>query len=285
MSRIKALINPMSGSVPDNADLRLAEALEGLGESCETTTLNSDNFLEAIEGAISDAPDMIIVWSGDGTIACALEKAGDSGPPILALPGGTMNLFHKQIHGGDCDWQGCLKACLTEGRTIDVPAGVAGDRRFYVAAMLGSLTDLAAPREAIRKGHILEAVQTLAGSDVLDLRTDMTFDLLDDGRSEHKGHATAAAIFVGDHTSDVLEFAYIDPDNPFELAAAGFGALLSDWRKASGVTSLRALEVALAHEKDYELRATFDGEPLRIASGTGFSRISKAGRSLSAMIE
>lgn len=285
MSRIKALINPLSGSVPEDADKLLAEALSDLGESCETIMLDEDNFSSAIDQAFQGSPEVVIVWSGDGTVACALEKAGDAGPPVLPLPGGTMNLFHKQIHRGACEWQDCLKACLTSGMEIDVPAGLAGDRRFYVAAMTGNLTDLAAPREAIRKGRILEAIETLAGSDVLDLRTDMTFDLISHEQQKQSGFATAAAMFVGDHTSSALEFAYIDPDNPLELAAAGFGALVSDWRDASGVTTMHAHEVALSHEKGYELRTTLDGEPVRLPSGTKFRRLAKAGRAISAMIE
>ena len=285
MSRIKALINPLSGSVPEDADKLLAQALDEFGESCETILLDEDNFTSAIEETFQGSPEIVIVWSGDGTVACALQKAGDAGPPILPLPGGTMNLFHKQIHRGACEWQDCLKASLTSGKQIDVPAGIAGDHRFYVAAMTGSLTDLAAPREAIRKGRILEAIQTLAGSDVLDLRTDMTFDLISDEHGKRSGFATAAAMFVGDHTSSALEFAYIDPDNHIELAAVGFGALVSDWRDASGVSTMLANEVALSHEKGHGLRATLDGEPVRLPSGTKFRRLAKAGRAISAMIE
>ena len=80
----------------------------------------------------------------------------------------------------------------------------------------------------------------------------------------------------------MLEFAYIDPDNPLELAAAGFGALFDDWRNASGVTSEHIRSGKLEHERGLDLRVTLDGEPVRLTSGTRFTRIAKAGRALSA---
>ena len=186
------LVNPRSGSVPEDAEQKLRDALEGHGEKADFTLLDGDDIASPIQACLESSPDMIIVWSGDGTVACALEKTGPSGPPILPLPGGTMNLFHKQIHGGACEWDHCLERGLKKGRQIDVPAGRAGDRNFYVAAMAGNLTDFAAPREAIRKGRLLEAIQTLSGSDALDLRTTMTFrsESKDDKVSE--GYATAA---------------------------------------------------------------------------------------------
>lgn len=276
------LVNPRSGSVPEDAEQKLRDALEGHGEKGDFTLLDGDDIASPIQACLESSPDMIIVWSGDGTVACALEKAGPSGPPILPLPGGTMNLFHKQIHGGASEWDHCLERGLKKGRQIDVPAGRAGDRNFYVAAMAGNLTDFAAPREAIRKGRLLEAIQTLSGSDALDLRTTMTFRSESKDDNVSKGHATAASLFVGTHEDSALEFAFIDPDNPLELAATGFSALVSDWHDAPGVNTVFSNKVTLTHERGYDLRATLDGEPVRLKSGTTFTRIAKAGRAFSA---
>ncbi|HIG23043.1 diacylglycerol kinase family protein [Henriciella sp.] len=282
MSRICALVNPHSGSVPEDGAAELRNVLEGMGHTAEVIEIEIDQLVDQIKNAIADAPDILIVWSGDGTIACAFEHAGPDGPLILPLPGGTMNLFHKQIHGEACEWQDCLERALESGKEIDVPAGKAGDRTFYVAAMAGNLTDLTGPREAIRKGHLLEALETLSGSDVLDLRTNMTFDVEKSDGTSANGFATAVSVFVGTQQDEMLEFAYIDPDNPLELAAAGFGALFDDWRNASGVTSEHIRSGKLEHERGLDLRVTLDGEPVRLTSGTRFTRIAKAGRALSA---
>ena len=280
-----ALINPRSGSVPADAEEQLLAALDELGETCEIRMLTQDDICDPIDACFAMAPDAVIVWSGDGTVACALERAGEDGPPILPLPGGTMNLFHKQIHGGPVEWKDCLIRGLTEGRMIDVPAGCAGDRRFYVAAMLGNLTDLTGPREALREGHVLEAIEKLAGADLFDLTHAMRFRVQDGSGSETDGLATAAALFVGPQDDTDFEFAFINPDNPLELAAAGLGALISDWREANGVTTLRSGQVVLEDQKGYDLRVTLDGEPVRLSSGTEFRRIAKAGRAISAGIE
>ena len=279
---LAVLINPRSGSVPADAADQIRAALEELREPCEIIMLEEDDICSPIDACFETKPEAVIVWSGDGTVACALERAGDAGPPILPLPGGTMNLFHKQIHGGACEWHECLTKGLTEGRMIDVPAGCVDGRRFYVAAMAGKLTDLAGPREALRKGHVLEAIEKLSGSDMLDMSTAMSFLSADGQGTPTDGYATAAAIFVGQQDETEFEFAYINPDNSFDLVAAGVGALFSDWREAAGVTTLRSREVRLSHPRGHELRATLDGEPQRLTSGTQFHRIAKAGRAISA---
>lgn len=282
---LAALINPRSGSVPANAEEQLHEVLSELGETCEVRLLDQEDICTPIDECFATSPDAVIVWSGDGTVACALERAGDSGPPILPLPGGTMNLFHKQIHGGPCEWQDCLKDGLTQGRMIDVPAGCAGDHRFYVAAMAGNLTDLVGPREAMRDGNVLQAIEKLAGADLFDFSHAMKYHAAGENDRASEGAATAAAIFVGEQSDTDFEFAFINPDNPLELAAAGFEALMSDWREASGVTVVRSKEIILEDPKGYELRVTLDGEPMRLKSGTRFSRIAKAGRAISALCE
>ena len=148
--------------------------------------------------------------------------------------------------------------------------------------MAGNLTDLTGPREALREGHVIEAIEQLAGADLFDFTHAMRFDT---GAGSRPGTATAAAIFVGTQTDKDFEFAYIDPDNPLELAAAGFGALLADWREARGVTILRGVDVTLEDARGQDLRITLDGEPVRLPSGTRFSRIARAGRAISANYE
>lgn len=282
MSRLAVLINPRSGSVPANAEIQLRNALEDLGESAEFKLLDQPDIYDPIDACYETAPDAVIVWSGDGTVACALERAGADGPPILPLPGGTMNLFHKQIHGEALNWRDCLEKGLKHGRQIDVPAGCAGDRRFYVAAMAGKLTDLAGPREALRGGRVFEAVEQLAGADVFDFTHAMRFGIVNASGADASGVATAAAIFVGTQRDTEFEFAFINPDSTLDLASAGIGALISDWREANGVTTLKAPRIRLEDSKGYDLRLTLDGEPARLKSGTEFHRIARAGRAISA---
>ncbi|MEE2878438.1 MAG: diacylglycerol kinase family protein [Pseudomonadota bacterium] len=282
MSGLAVIINPRSGSVPADAQAQLTDALEELGETAEFRILEGDDICEPIDACFATNPETVIVWSGDGTVACALERAGSDGPPILPLPGGTMNLFHKQIHNSACEWRDCLKAGLTKGRMIDIPAGEAADRRFYVAAMAGNLTDLAGPREALREGPVIEAIEKLAGADLFDFTHAMRFR---SGMANEEGIATAAAMFVGTQEDAEFEFAFINPDNSLELASAGISALISDWREANGVTTLKTRQITLEDSKGYDLRLTLDGEPTRLPSGTQFSRIAKAGRAISAGYE
>lgn len=279
---LSVLINPRSGSVPAGAPELIRSKMEQLGKAFDLTVLESGDIRAQIEACLATSPESVIVWSGDGTLACTLHLAGADGPPILPLPGGTMNLFHKKIHGAAYDWKTCLERGLRNGQVIDVPAGCAGEHQFYVAAMAGNLTDLARPREDLREGHILEAMERLSGSDVLNLDTTMSFLAEGGPDGEQKGFATAAAIFVGETDAAHFEFTYIDPDNPFELVAAGVSALFTDLSSAAGVTTLHSDAVTLNHQKGQDLRMTLDGEPVRLRSGTRFYRTGRAAKAISA---
>src|SRR3546814_14220271 len=43
--------------------------------------------------------DLLLVWTGDGTINAAATKAAGWDGAVLPLPGGTPNLLSKQLHG------------------------------------------------------------------------------------------------------------------------------------------------------------------------------------------
>ena len=58
------------------------------------------------EGDIPDATqlklqhiDLLLVWTGDGTINAAATQAAGWDGAILVLPGGTLNLLSKALHG------------------------------------------------------------------------------------------------------------------------------------------------------------------------------------------
>ena len=216
--------------------------------------LRVEDQLRPAAGAAGDEPEPDPRQRGD---LCAAERGGEGG----ASEGGRGP---------------------AERRDPQVAAGEAADRRFYVAAMAGNLTDLAGPREALREGHVIEAIEKLAGADLFDFTHAMRFR---SGMANEEGIATAAAMFVGTQEDAEFEFAFINPDNSLELASAGISALISDWREANGVTTLKTRQITLEDSKGYDLRLTLDGEPTRLPSGTQFSRIAKAGRAISAGYE
>lgn len=280
---LSAIINQASGSVPAGAEALLQAALEELGETATIQMMSPERSLsDIIAEAQASSPDAIIVWAGDGTVAAVLDATGPSGPPVLALPGGTMNLLHKAIHG-EADWKQCLTAALKSDAAVSIPAGVVDGKRFYVAAMLGNLTHIAKSREALRAGNPLEAVATLSQTPVLSLET--TLDI----HADHGGEAgvtnlqaTAAAVLPSARIGGGLEVGAIDPGNILELTATGLAAMFRDWREIDTVERVLARTVIVEHKLGEVIHATLDGEQVDLPSRAIFSRIDSSARVLSA---
>ena len=91
--RIAALINPLSRSVPENAKEQLSDLIGELGLNVPIFETTGKDIKSQTQEAISINPDVLVVWGGDGSVAFALTESGPDGPPVLALPGGTMNML------------------------------------------------------------------------------------------------------------------------------------------------------------------------------------------------
>lgn len=251
---LKALINLTAGSVPDDAEALLEDHL---GRTLrDQMTCDGGGLRDALTKLQPGDGDTLIVWGGDGTIAAALSALQGSGTSVLPLPGGTMNLVHKRVHGGVFAWDEALDLALQTPDPFDLAYAVAADRPAYVAVMAGKLTHLSESREALREGDAVEAVQKAVGTSVLDLQTGIAVNV--DGEQLE---ATAAAAFLPQTSDgDALDIGLIDPDSLAGLASTGLSALLSDWRTAEGVTFRRCDAVTFRSLTDGNIDALLDGE-------------------------
>ena len=152
-----AVVNARAGSVGPTA----AEKLEGiLRERCANVTVLSpepDAMHPAMTEAIAAHPDAVIILGGDGTARHAAELAGPIGPPLILLPGGTMNVLPKALYGAR-DWSDALIAALDHGVVRDLPGARAGELLFFVAGIFGSPARMAEAREAVREGKMFSAI-------------------------------------------------------------------------------------------------------------------------------
>jgi len=283
--KIEAIINPHSGSVPPDAEPRLHERLDALGHQCRIATPEPADLVATVDEALERHPDLMIVWAGDGTCACVLERAQTSDVPVLALPGGTMNVLHRHVHGGKTDWERCLEGALSKGRERRMPAGIAGARQFYVAAMIGNVADLAAPREALRMGDPIGAVQALADGHGLELAPRLHYLRPADGSATAAGTrkpASSIAIMLSPEEPACFEVAVIAPQHALDLASIGLDALLSGWREADGIDYFKAGELRLEAGTDEPLSVMLDGEALKVPHGMKITHRPDAVRVLSA---
>ncbi|MFN3835789.1 MAG: diacylglycerol/lipid kinase family protein [Glycocaulis sp.] len=276
--QVSAVINPLAGSVPEDAEARLRAVLAALGIKARFEIMDHD-CEEACERARGHESDAVIVWGGDGTLACALNTLGPDGPPLLPLAGGTMNMLPRMVHDQVDDIEACLRAVLEDPHIIELAAGEVESQRFYVGALLGGLTRLAGPREALRKADIVRAVTELAESDAFSLDTPMRYRA-DCGVNNE---AQALGLFLSDQPGrpgfDVLATA---PDNVFDLAGKGLAGLVTDWRNIAGVDRAFARRVTVEALESSGLEATLDGEPVSLPVRAEFRLIEGAARVLAA---
>ncbi|MGP1276211.1 MAG: diacylglycerol/lipid kinase family protein [Caulobacterales bacterium] len=281
ITRVSVVLNPNGGSVPAEGREILQALLDDMGVEARFEIIDHD-CEDACKRARDHGSQAIIVWGGDGTAACAMNTLGPDDPPVLPLPGGTMNMLHKFVHGSDIDPGTCLEAVLKNPVEMTIPAGEVEGHRFYVGALLGGLTRLAAPREALRKSELLQAVTEFGEANAFGLDTPMRC-LSDTGKTHE---AQAIGIFLSEDPQkpgfDILTTA---PEGLLDLAYTGLTVLLADWRNAWGVERDFARRVDVEALESTGIEATLDGEPVTLARSARFALIPKAARVLTARKE
>lgn len=157
LRRVYAVVNAKSGSTDATSPERLRKILSDRGIEAEVAAPEPEGMADAISEAVRQAPDVLIVLGGDGTARSAAEIAGPNGPPLILLPGGTMNILPKALYG-ELAWPEALEAALDRGVVKDLPGAKASNHLFFVAGIFGSPALIAPARELVREGKIGKAL-------------------------------------------------------------------------------------------------------------------------------
>lgn len=256
-----AIINTASGSVPeDGLEMLQVELSTRTNINClGCYSFEPSRIAHVVDSAKKHGIDCVIVWGGDGTVACVANELHAADIPILPLPGGTMNLLHKNIHGSDSDWKACLNALAQPKKAYELRPGKLNGHFFYVAAMFGPLTQLADVRESVREKSPLQAASKLLQSDALDMRSQVQFTLPEESNGQAKT-AVALAAFVCDEPTAPLKVGVIDPESLFDLSSVGLDALYSGWEEAEQIDRYITQSLSVAHISGETLPYTLDGE-------------------------
>lgn len=256
------LFNEKAGSVGPNDRDKLIEALGAAGIE-KYALVGAENITPKLFERAKDF-DVIIVLGGDGTARCAAELAPRDGPPLILLPGGTLNILPRALYG-ELAWPEALSAALERGVVKRLPAGRANGEVFYVAALFGGTTQLVHVREAVREGKLLTAWSRFR----VALRRSFTRSLrARTGRGRmQKIEAVGVLLpsFSGGLEADDLEWVRLDARGVFDLARVSIRALTDGWRKDPAIEIGRALTGDVDAAFGY-VHATLDGEPRRFYS-------------------
>jgi diacylglycerol kinase family enzyme len=255
----KALVffNDKAGSVGPKDRERLVEAL-GACDIGQYALIDAKKISRKLFQR-ADEFDVIIVLGGDGTARAAAELAPRDGPPLVLLPGGTLNVLPRALYG-DLAWPEALKAALERGEVRRLPMARANDKTFYVAAMFGNTALFARAREAVREGKPLTAWRRFR----VALRRSFSRSLR--ARHSANGMEKVEAVgvllptFSGGLEADDIEWVRLEARHLLDLARIGVRALTSSWRKDPSI------EICRCKTGDIEARfgvvyAVLDGEP------------------------
>ncbi len=154
MKRTLLITNANSGSATAVSEDVLLDGLRSGGfEIVGRVTLPED---ELPDRAFVEAKDVeaVAIVSGDGTINSLCEKLAGWPGSLLVLPGGTMNLLSRRLHG-----ELALPDVLLHLRDLQpgaspVPIIRLGDKEILTGLTVGPSTRWGEVREVIRQGDV-----------------------------------------------------------------------------------------------------------------------------------
>lgn len=281
-----ALFNPKAGSVPNDARDRLTSVLHQAGiNGAELVETDPDNCIAQLKTLAQTAPDLFIVWGGDGTIRAALSIVGPVTPNLLILPGGTMNLLSRSIHG-EKSWDVILQEVLKGPKLRSLSAGEANGNRFYCAMLAGAPAQFAEARESIRRGDLAKAAAQ-TGTAIETLKT-MHLEASYGDTYSFKDTRLPTSSFVGAIIGTLtkagkgMEVASLA--NPTATGALNvvWTSFFTDWRNAPGVEVAPATSLDIGADDGADIPVIADGEHLEPAPRIHVTFVEKASQCLAA---
>lgn len=207
--------------------------------------------------------DVIIVLGGDGTARSVAAMAPRDGPPLILLPGGTMNILPKVLYG-NLAWPEALAAALERGVVKRLPLGRANSKHFFIAALFGAPTLLARARESVRAGKPLAAIRGLRHFAKRSFARRLTAKPEGQRQRRAEGVGVLCPAFSGGLEGDALEWVRLDATSMIDLARLSVRAMSPDWRNDDKV------DISTCARGDIRsigiMPATLDGEPTTFLS-------------------
>jgi diacylglycerol kinase family enzyme len=256
MDRLWLITNPASGS----ASQAKCDAIEALVADRGLTLVGRTRFpadpLPELDALVRARVDTLVLFAGDGTInaaACALDRFDGQ---LLVLPGGTMNILAKALHGS-ADAEAIVHAAHAGAAATPLPMVEAGPHRGFCGVIVGPAASWGRAREALRARRL----RRLAEATRLAWRR--TFGravrVVGEPRLPGRHQALVARPLAGR-----MEVATLDTRGLADVARLGWALLGGDWRDAERVRVVETERLAIASARP--VAALFDGEPVTLAA-------------------
>ena len=254
MERLWFITNPSSGSATREKCEALEAVFEERGLALAGRTGFPDQPIPSADDLAAERVDTVVLFAGDGTINAALCALAEWDGAFLILPGGTMNLLAKALHG-DADPAVIVHAAHEGGRRVALPYVEAGPHRAFVGLILGPAAHWARAREAARKGRAARVFHAIRSAWRRTFGKGIRVAGVPGMRARYQ------AVFVAP-APDALEVAAIDARDWASIAQLGWTWLTGDWVAARAVTERRTERLRPVSRRP--VLALFDGEPVTL---------------------
>lgn len=223
MKRTLLITNANSGSAAAVDDEMLLAGLQAGGfEIVRHIALPDDKLPDRSAVEAADI-DIITIVSGDGTISSLCANLSGWGGAILVLPGGTMNLLSRRLHGEQTLPQlvDLLSGMSHEASPVSVVRLL--DREILTGLTVGPSTRWGKVREGIRQGDISVLTETVPAA--------WSETLADDGVWIEGGEKQAyAGVFVEPVDADTLSVIAFRANSIGDMVGHGLAWLRRDFR-------------------------------------------------------
>ena len=275
---VTAVLNTASGSVEPGAAARMKAIFKDAGlDHARIVEAGADDIEAAVAEAVASA-GVIVVLGGDGTIRTAAGSCGRCRKLIIPLPGGTMNMLPHALYGAH-PWAQVLADTLAAPMVRTVSGGRIGDQTFYCAAILGAPSLWADAREAVRHGHLIEAVKRSAVA-IEHSGEPLQYRLGEGPEGQAQAVAVICPLVSSALSSDApaLEAAALDPEAATGLFSLAYHAVFDDWRNDPSVSLARVRQVDL--RAPGRIPAILDGEKAHLGRRGRVTFLPRAFRAL-----
>jgi hypothetical protein len=258
-TRPALVCNLRSGSSDEALVGRLTGICQAAGAPLvRTVTLPDDDLPEAAELRNAEV-DLLLVLSGDGTLNAAAGKLENWDGAMLPLPGGTLNLFHKTLHGDRSPEDVLHDTLAGKVQTIHPPTIVCDAGRAYIGVIAGPTTAWAGVREQFRSLSLSGLAETIPEA------IDAT--LYGDGVRIRGSDESFQAINLTPKPDRILAEGLIT-DSAGSILRHGIAWLGGDFREGPSVDLSERRAVVI--EGTGTIGLLLDGEPAELPSGATY---------------
>lgn len=273
MKRTLLITNTNSGSAGAVEDGEVLSALQAAGlEICERLTLPEDDLPTTANVEVGEF-DAVAILSGDGTISSLCDKLSSWDGEILVLPGGTMNLLSRRLHGELALAELLEKISVNPMTAAPVPIIQFGEREVLTGLTVGPSTSWGEVREGIRQGDVTALADAVPAA---------WSDTLADTGVWVKGFDRIAysGIFIEPYDADMLSVVAFRANNVGDMIGHGIAWLRRDFREGPKDDLGNMAEVTVVGD-DADTGLLIDGEledgqlPLTCSAGMSSVRFLK----------